>query len=127
MTATTKTTSKTLRCVLAAALLLGAQIVNAQSTPVACTTKANNLFVTNAGEVRVFLSVRADYVQVCGVNSDWKGVSPVACMSWVALLRSAVSRQADLIVYYNDPAVTNCTAIATYGSAPAPVYVMLKN
>lgn len=90
-----------------------------------CNTNVSNLIVYGDGNVVVAASVRGDYLQVCNINQEWKGVTPPTCASWLGLIRSGVSRAASMIFYYNED--TACTAIPTYGSAPAPGYVMLNN
>jgi hypothetical protein len=91
-----------------------------------CSTKVTNLLVYGNGNAVVFPSARGAYVQFCNINSDWKGISPLTCVTWLSLLRSAVSRQADVTIEYASGA-TDCINLPTFGDAPAPSYVMLKN
>jgi hypothetical protein len=68
-----------------------------------CSTKVTNLLVYGNGNAVVFPSARGAYVQFCNINSDWKGISPLTCVT------------------------TDCINLPTFGDAPAPSYVMLKN
>jgi hypothetical protein len=110
---------------LVASLALLVASASALAAPQWCQTKVSNLFVYSDGGVLAQLAIRNDYVQFCNVNTDWKGVGPMACLSWVSLLRSAVSRNADVLVNYAD--IPSCDTLAIYASAPAPIYIMLKN
>jgi hypothetical protein len=115
--------SRTSSALLALVLLLAP--TTGFSAPQWCQTKVSNLYIGNDGGVVAQLATRNDYVQFCNVASDWKNVSSTACLGWVSLLRSAVSRNADIIVYYSD--VASCSTIPTYHNAPAPSYIMLQN
>lgn len=119
--------ARQVRQVLAAALLLLSASVASAQTAQYCGGKVSYLYVTKLGDVVVNAAVVGNYVQVCNINADWKGVSPVTCMGWVSLLRSAVSRNSDTLFNYIDAAVTSCASVPSYGSAPAPYYVMLIN
>jgi hypothetical protein len=90
-----------------------------------CTTKVNNLAVYSNGDTLVRLTARSDYLQVCSMSADWKGVTPQICATWVALIKSAVARNTDMIFYYTQ--TTACNLIPTYANAPAPAYVMQMN
>ncbi len=90
-----------------------------------CGTKVSNLFIDSAGLVNVNLAIRGDYVAFCNINVAWKNISPTQCASWISLVRSGVSRKANMIFYYNE--ATPCTQIPHYGNAPAPGYIMLQD
>lgn len=88
-----------------------------------CSGKVSALFVSSDGGLLFNAEFRGSYIQVCNVNAEWKGVSQATCLNWAALLRSAVSRKANTVIYY--PNLSACTSIETYGAAVAPGYVML--
>jgi hypothetical protein len=90
-----------------------------------CYTKVSNLFIDGSGNVNVSLSVRGEYVAFCNINTTWKNISPTQCASWISLVRSGVSRKANMVFYYNE--ATPCTQIPTYTSAPPPGYIMLQD
>lgn len=91
-----------------------------------CSGTLSNLYIDAAGTVLVAPSWRGDYVQVCNINqANAAGITPTTCVAWVSLMRSAVSRSAQTIVYYSDAPA--CNAMPTYGAAPSPSYLMLKN
>lgn len=116
-----KTPKTLLRLLVIPLSLLAVQVQAAQW----CTTNVSNLYIQSDGGVVVAASARGDYLQVCNINQDWKGVTPPTCASWLGLIRSGVSRGASMIFYYAED--TACSAIPTYSAAPAPGYVMLNN
>jgi hypothetical protein len=108
---------------LAMALLMSASAANAVQSW--CNTYVQNLFIGRGGDVNIYLNIRGDYVQICAINTTWKGVSASTCAANIGLLRSAVARQAGMIIFYDD--VPSCTSIPSYSAAPSPGYVMLQN
>jgi hypothetical protein len=90
-----------------------------------CGTKVTNLLINDAGLVYVYLTLRADYVAICSINTTWKNISPTTCASWISLVRSAVARKSDMIFFYNE--ATPCTEIPSYSNAPTPGYIMLRD
>jgi hypothetical protein len=108
------------------ALLLTTTLSSAAMADTWCgPTKVSRMFVWSDGTVNVFLSIRGDYVAFCNMNSSWKGISPTTCATWLALIKSAVARKADMTIFYNES--FTCQAIPSYASAPSPYYVMLEN
>jgi hypothetical protein len=90
-----------------------------------CTSKVTNLYITSLGGVNANFAFRGDYLSVCNLNTEWKGVSAVTCAGWFSALKSAVSRQADVILLYQD--IAECNTLPTYDATPVPFYVMLVN
>jgi hypothetical protein len=90
-----------------------------------CTTTVSNLITYSDGAVKVLVSARGDYLQLCNINADWKGIAPTTCASWLTLVRSAVARKSSMILFFAED--TPCNLIATYGSGPAPGYVMMSD
>jgi hypothetical protein len=107
-------------CLLATSLFAS----NAQAQQ-QCMGKVSNIWTAVGGETFLLPVSRGDYVQFCNINTTWKGVTPATCATWIASMRSAVVRRADVNIYYLEP--TLCGAIPSYGSAPAPYYMMLIN
>ena len=93
--------------------------------PQYCQGTVGNLYVNSSGTVLAFASYRGDYVQFCNVNVDTGGVSVINCMAWFAMLKSAVQRQSQILVFYPDAPI--CSQLPTYGAAPVPGYVMQMN
>lgn len=109
--------------VLALVFLTITNVANAASAW--CQTQVSNLFIEANGSVQLTAAVRADYLQICNITTTWKGVLPTTCASWVGLMRSAVARSANVILFYDN--VPSCSTIPSYANAPAPGYVMLQN
>jgi hypothetical protein len=115
---------------LAAALLLaiGSSPVEAQQ-PQWCEGTVSHLFTDGNGDVFVRTQFRGDFLRICNINraSGQNGeITATQCAVWTSLLKSAVERKAQTIIYYASPPTT-CAQFATYGSAPWPWYVMLQN
>jgi hypothetical protein len=87
-----------------------------------CGGKIRTVLTYSDGTVMILPDFHNDWLAVCNLNSDWKGVSPVTCVSWFASATRAVANQATVGMYYAD--VPSCAAVPTYRSAPAPVYLM---
>jgi hypothetical protein len=113
---------KTRNLTLALLPLLLAGQVHAQQY---CTTTVSNLYVAKDGSVIVNAAIRGDYLQLCNLNADWKGVSPMTCAAWHTLTRSAVTRKSTMTLYYAE--TTPCNLIPYYGNAPSPYYVMMAD
>lgn len=91
-----------------------------------CVGTLANLWIDEAGTVFVQPSWHVSYVQLCNVNQNTaNGVTPIVCMSWVALVRAAMQRTVPTIIYYNNVAVASCDAMPIYQASPIPYYVML--
>lgn len=103
-------------------------ITPARASDLWCDGTLANLWVNKHGTVLVLPSWRSDYVQVCNVNeANAAGVTPSTCLSWLALMRSALQRNAQTTMYYSGVAAATCAAMPIYEAAPTPYYVMLKN
>ncbi|WP_130107731.1 hypothetical protein [Iodobacter fluviatilis] len=91
----------------------------------ACTSKVSNLYINSSGFVTASFAFRSEFLAICNLNADWKGVSPITCAGWFSILKSAVTRQTDVVLHYLD--IAACNTLPTYEGAPAPFYVMLVN
>ena len=97
------------------------------ATPNWCNGTVTSVYTDSLGNVYVFGSYRGDYTQVCNVTSAWGAISPQTCVVWVSNLTTAVATKLPVIVFYADLGTNTCATIPTYGNAPAPSYVMLRN
>ena len=97
----------------------------ASAAPQWCYGTINNLWVDSQGSMFAMPSWRGDYVMFCNVNQSTGSVSPTTCMTWMSLLRSAIQRNAQTLVYFADAPA--CNAMPTYSASPVPYYVMLQN
>jgi hypothetical protein len=96
-----------------------------QAAPQACAGTMSNLWVAADGSVYVLPSWRGDYIRLCNTDVNLGAVTPATCMTWISLVRSAVQRQAQTIIYFAEAPV--CNLIPTYYNSPAVYYVMLNN
>ncbi|MFC7420825.1 hypothetical protein ACFQNF_13230 [Iodobacter arcticus] len=90
-----------------------------------CAGKVSNLFVSSSGDVTANFAFRGDFLTVCNLNAEWKGVSITTCAAWFSVLKASVSRQSEATLHYLD--APSCNVIPIHQSAPAPYYVMLNN
>ncbi|MDM3869723.1 hypothetical protein QSV34_00005 [Porticoccus sp. W117] len=95
-----------------------------QAEPQWCNGKIKHVFVYRTGEVVVLGSWMNQWTTICNLNEEWKEVSAEQCKNWYSLIQTAVVTKSPAIVYYTD--APECSALPTYGNAPAPYYVMLR-
>lgn len=91
----------------------------------ACEGTPTGIFTSNTGVVVVQMPWRQDWVGICNVKTNWKGIDPSICWAWFAHLSTAVAEQRPIMVYYA-PAEGTCATIPRYESSPAPFYVRLN-
>lgn len=125
-----KATSKALKAgrmvVLACAALASFAPVRA-GTALWCEGTINQHWINSGGDLYVNPSWRADHVALCNVNTtNAAGITPTVCMSWAAIIRAAMQRNAQTTIFYGDAPVTSCGLIPSYTSAPSPTYVMIR-
>lgn len=94
-------------------------------TPQYCTGTVGHLWIDNYGTVLVRPSYRGDHTRICNLNEAIGSVSTINCRAWFAMLTSAVMRQSDVIIYYDDAPA--CNVLPVYWSTPIPGYVMQIN
>jgi hypothetical protein len=108
------------------ALALCMAIAPAAAAPAYCTGKILSVITYADGSVMILTDFRKDWTVICNLNSDYQGVTPLTCVSWLASATRAHAKppspSANIAVYYSD--VASCAAVPTYRSAPAPVYFM---
>lgn len=96
--------------------------VAAVATPQWCQGTVSRLWIYSDGTVYVNSSYRGDYTRICNINSEIGGISSINCAAWFSILKSAVQRQSQVIVFY--PEAVSCSTLPSYGSTPLPGYVM---
>jgi hypothetical protein len=78
------------------------------------------------GSVKIFAPWRGDFVTICNLKANWKGIDPQLCWSWYAKIDNAVSKGNKIGVYYGGAAPGDCATMLTYDYAPAPLYIELN-
>lgn len=89
-----------------------------------CNGTVTRVLVYGTGHVMVRPSFRDDWLMVCSVNDEWKGIDPTVCWSWLALAMTAQNEGQTVTIYYSHPDAFDCSTLATYGSSPPPHYFM---
>jgi hypothetical protein len=112
--------SKIARLLLSATALAFAGPLSA--APLWCDGTLGQTYITNTGQFLLSGSWRNDITMICDLNQSWNGIAPETCAFWYSLLVSAKTNNKPARVYY-DTSYT-CATLPTYGSSPAPGYVM---
>ncbi|WP_137938154.1 hypothetical protein [Chitinivorax sp. B] len=103
----------------------------ATAEPIFCTGKITQQYMNESGEFFIRPDWRNDWIQICNLNTEWRGISPQVCASFFAAAKTAVISKVRTTVAYWDrpgaPAPTACNIIPTYQQAPTPGYLMLIN
>ena len=86
-----------------------------------CSVDINRVLIYGSGTVNVLHSGRNDFTVICDLNSEWKGVSVTTCAMWTAMLQNIKKNNSKAIFYYGGEGT--CSALPTYGSTPAAVYI----
>ena len=109
-------------------LVLSIFSLPAFSAGATCPGTIDRVFTQSGGAVSIYTSWRSDYVQICNVLTEWKGVDPTVCMVWVSNAQSAVTtRKPTIIRYDSDSGLSgDCSTVPTYSNAPSPGYLMLR-
>jgi hypothetical protein len=114
------------KAVVAIALLLVSGFATADTLH--CSGTVTNAIVYAGGALTVRGSWRSNYTMLCNVETAWSGIGAETCRAWSAEIQEAVISGHSVTVYYNSVnAGVDCSNLATYGSAPAPAYVMIKD
>jgi hypothetical protein len=112
---------------VALALALAALPPAQAGTALWCTGTFANHWISADGTAYVVPSWRGDHIALCNVNTtNAAGVTSAVCLSWTAIVRSAMQRNAPTVLYYGDAPVTACAQMPTYSAAPTPGYLMLQ-
>ena len=93
--------------------------------PVWCYGTITQVLTYADGTVSIFPTWRNDWINVCNLNNTVKGISPMTCVAWYAVIKSAASKQPlqTTVMFYQDMAA--CEVVPTYANSPAPGYLML--
>lgn len=78
----------------------------------------------NDGSVNVRTTGRDDWTIICSLSNTYTNtltVGPNVCATWTALLLRAKKNNQQVEFWYSGSG--SCAGIATYGSAPVPVYI----
>jgi hypothetical protein len=75
------------------------------------------------GSVKVFVPWRLDFVTICNLKVNWKGIDPQLCWSWSARVDNAIAKGQRIGLYYADLQPGECLTMPTYDGAPAPLYL----
>lgn len=89
-----------------------------------CTGKISNMYVHSSGSVVIYSSWRGNHTAICSIKDEWEGISVDVCKGWMSLIQTALVTKNDMTINYNIE--ETCSTLPTYGSSPAPGYVMLK-
>jgi hypothetical protein len=91
-----------------------------------CQGTLSNHWINSSGTVYVVPSWRGDHVALCNLNStNAAGITPTVCAAWTSIIRAAMQRSAQTIIYYGGAPVATCGSMPTYDAAPSPIYVMI--
>ncbi len=89
-----------------------------------CNGNIPRVYTHADGGFYVIPSFRNDWIQICSVKEDWKGVSPQVCNVWVNSVISGMLSSSSFTMYY--AGISNCAMIPHYGEASPPGYVMVN-
>ena len=88
-----------------------------------CDGKITQFYTDSGGNFLVLPTFRGDWVQICSVQAEWKGISLETCNTWIATVMTGMSSNKTFTMVYSD--LSDCLQVPTYASAPAPAYVRL--
>lgn len=111
------------RTIFLICLGLSCAVSNAASAATICSGTISNTILYNDGQVSLRASWRNDYTTICNLKTTWQGITPDICAGWMAKLDAAVTFNKPVTAYY--AADLACSALPTYGSSVAPVYINL--
>lgn len=112
-----------MRKIVLSGLLLAAFSSQAQAATHWCTGAVEAFYVKDNGLAIFKPTWSPNYLQICNVEVEWKGISPTICMAWAAKVDAAIGLSKQIRIKYDD--VPACDQVPASGSAPAPVYLML--
>lgn len=88
-----------------------------------CEGKISQFYTDSGGNFVILPTFRGDWVQICSVGSEWKGISLTTCNTWIATVISGMSLGKTFMIEYPD--LNDCSQIPSYSNASAPHYVRL--
>ena len=86
-----------------------------------CNVDISRVLIYADGNVNVLHTGRGDFTYICNLQTERQGVSVTTCAMWTSMLQNVQSNSTKAIFYF--PGTGSCSTIATYGSAPVPVYI----
>ena len=69
---------------------------------------------------------RNDWLGVCNLNVEWKGVPTSTCFAWFSQLNNAIANGNEIMMYYADLDQEDCANLPTGEISPAPDYVRIS-
>lgn len=90
-----------------------------------CKGKIKTVWTEGNGSVYIVGSWRNAHTKICNINSAWNNIQPEVCKVWVSTVHLAYAAKSDVTVRYHEADSESCAQLTTYGSAPAPNYIML--
>lgn len=109
-------------CLIASVVLLCDSRLAYAATYCGPAVVTRSLIYTD-GSVKIFAPWRNDFVQICNLQVNWKGIDPQLCWSWSARIDNAISKGQRIGLYYADLLPGECATMPTYAGAPAPLYL----
>lgn len=89
-----------------------------------CNVTVQGVLPYHQGSVNVLHSGRGDWTIICSLEGPYTvglTVAPTVCAAWMTLLLRA--KKNNQLVQFWFPGTGSCSTLATYGSAPVPIYV----
>lgn len=86
-----------------------------------CTVGISKVLVYGNGVVSVYHQGRNHYTTICNLSEARQNVSITTCAMWTSMLQNIKKEGGKATFYY--PGTGTCSALPTYGSSPAPVYI----
>ena len=86
-----------------------------------CNVDISTVLIYSDGSVNVLHTGRGDYTYICNLQSERQGVSVTTCAMWTSMLQNVQSDASKATFYF--AGTGSCSTMATYGSAPVPVYI----
>jgi hypothetical protein len=111
---------------LVALVVMTAAAPVSSATGLYCSGTVSEAMVYSGGAFDIKGSWRNSYTKICSVDTTWNGITPDTCRSWFAEVQEAVQTGHSITVYYSSLSV-DCANLPTYGSSPAPGYVMVHD
>lgn len=116
---------KNVLIILVAAFFALALSSQAHATSASCSGKLTGAYTISNGGVVIRGVWLNNWTQICNLEREWKGISPQICWAWFSQANTAVAEGKSVQVYYPPGTNMTCDQLPTYGSAPAPHYIML--
>lgn len=93
------------------------------SAAVWCNGRITQVYTERGGGLLILPSFRNQWIQICSVQTEWKGILPQTCNAWASTVISGMLAGKAFTVAYTE--LDDCAQIPDYQNAPSPAYVML--